>query len=118
MTDPRIATIALIAALLPACAPPARTVDDAELAAVTSLKHRYPDLISGFEIRPEETLIVSLDLQQYIEADDDRIAAMKHDTLAGWRAAWSAQHPHVHALLHVRFIDFIGRKVAEESTKS
>lgn len=118
MTDPRTATVALIAALLAACSPPGRNVDDAELAAVTPIKHRYPDLISGFEIRPQETLIVSLDLQQYIETDDARIAAMKHDTLASWRSAWIAQHPHARALLHVRFIDFIGRKVAEESTKT
>jgi hypothetical protein len=74
-------------------------------------------IVAGFEIRPQTTLIVSLDLQQYIETDDATIAAMKRDTLARWRAGWTAAHPHGHATLHVRFIDFIGRGIATESTK-
>jgi hypothetical protein len=109
-----------LAMLVAACSSPAphQGVEAAELASVASLKHQYPEVVMGFDIRPENTLIVSLDLQHYIEMDDDVVAAMKRKSLTRWRSAWSAAHPHVHALLQVRFIDFIGRKVAEESTKT
>jgi hypothetical protein len=109
---------ALLSALLAACSSPSpqQRAEDAELAAVTPLKQTYP-VLAGFEIRPETTLIVSLDLQKYIEMEDDEIAAMKRATLERWRSAWSAAHPHAHALLEVRFIDFIGRKVGTETAK-
>ncbi|MFZ0032453.1 MAG: hypothetical protein WBE77_11335 [Candidatus Cybelea sp.] len=109
---------ALLSALLAACSAPSpqQQAEDAELAAVTPLKQRYP-VLAGFEVRPATTLIVSLDLQQYIEMEDDEIAAMKRAAVERWRSAWSAAHPHAHAVLEVRFIDFIGRKVATETTK-
>jgi hypothetical protein len=118
MNAVRMVQNAALAALLAACSSPQQRADDAELAAVASLKQQYAGLVAGFDIRPQNTLIISLDLQQYIETDDDVIAAMKRDALARWRAAWSAEHPHAHAVLQVRFIDFIGRKVAQESTKT
>lgn len=119
MADLRAAAYAALAALLTACSArlPQDRIDDAELAAVAPLKHEYAGVVMGFDIRPQSTLIVSLDLQHYIETDDDVIAAMKRDALAQWRAAWTAAHPSAHAVLHVRFIDFIGRTVAQESAK-
>jgi hypothetical protein len=119
MAELRVYAFIALAAFLAACsaASPQERIDSAELAAVAPLKQQYSGLVMGFEIRPENTLIVSLDLQQYIETDDDVIAAMKRDALARWRAAWRAAHPHAHAVLTVRFIDFIGRKVAQETTK-
>lgn len=81
------------------------------------LKRHYSDVVMGFDVRPQSTLIVSVDLQQYIETDDDTIAAIRRDALARWRAAWIAAHPNQHGVLHVRFIDFIGRKVVTDSTK-
>jgi PBP1b-binding outer membrane lipoprotein LpoB len=119
MTDMRVARYAVLAVLLAACSAPApqQRVNDAELAAMATIKHQYGALVSGFEIRPQNTLIVSVDLQEYIESDDQTIAAMKRDTLARWRTAWLAAHPHAHDVLHVRFIDFIGRHVATETTR-
>lgn len=109
---------ALLSALLAACSSPSpqQRAVDAELTALASLKQKYP-VVAGLEIRPATTLIVSLDLQQYIEMEDDEIAEMKRATLERWRAAWIAAHPHEQALLEVRFIDFIGRQVATETTK-
>ena len=109
---------ALLSALVAGCSGPSpqQRAQDAELAAVTMLKQRYP-VIAGFDVRPATTLIVSLDLQQYIEMEDDEIAAMKRDALTRWRTAWSAAHPQAHSVLHVRFIDFIGRKVGTETTR-
>ncbi len=114
-----IALAVAAAALGAACGPSSHRQDRdaAELAAVAPLQRAYGGLVMGFDLRPKNTLVVSLDLQRYIETDDDTIAAMKRDALARWRSAWISAHPREHAVIHVRFIDFIGRKVAEESTK-
>jgi hypothetical protein len=110
---------AALAVLLGCSSPSPQAHDEAaELAAVAPLKQHYPDVVMGFDIKPATTLIVSLDLQHYIETDDETVAAMKREALAAWRSAYLAAHPHAHAILHVRFIDFIGRKVAEETTKT
>jgi hypothetical protein len=117
MTDLRLARAAVLAAMLAACSSPTHgDVGDAEIAAMAPLRHHYSDIVMGFDIHPPSTLIVSVDLQTYIETDDDTLAAMRRYALARWRAAWIASHPHAHATLQVRFIDFIGRKVATEST--
>lgn len=118
MTDLRLARHGLLAILLAACSSPAQrpTGDEAEIAAMAPVKHKYSDIVMGFDIRPASTLIVSVDLQNYIETDDDTLKAMRRDALTHWRASWIAAHPQAHATLHVRFIDFIGRKVATEST--
>jgi hypothetical protein len=117
MNELRLASVmALFVAACSAPAPKQQTAD-AEVAAMMPLKRQYSDVVMGFDVRPQTTLIVSVDLQQYIETDDETIAAIQRDALARWRAAWIAAHPHQHAVLRVRFIDFIGRKVATESTK-
>ena len=74
--------------------------------------------LRGYPVPPPETLIVSLDLQSYLDMDDDAVAAMQRTTLLRWRSAWKSGHPHAHEVLHVRFIDFIGRKVATLTTDS
>lgn len=109
---------ALTALVLAACSSPTpnQRVDEAEVAALAPLKQKYPDIVMGFDVKPQTTLIVSLDLQHYLDADDDTIAALKRDALVRWRAAWVAAHPRAHATLRVHFIDFIGRSVATEST--
>lgn len=118
MANLRVLPYAALAMLVAACSSPSprQRVVDSELADVTPLKQRYSGIVAGFEIRSPNTLTISLDLQSYIEADDDVIAAMKRDALRRWRAAWVAAHPHQHATIHVIFIDFIGRRVAHEST--
>ena len=117
MAEVRAFAYVVLVALLVSCAPTAApTQAEREIAAVSSLKRQYAGLVMGFDVRPADTLIVSLDLQTYIETDDQTLAAMKRDALARWRSAWTAAHPHQHAKLTVRFIDFIGRNVATEST--
>jgi hypothetical protein len=95
---------------------PTERAVSSEIAQVSALKHDYPGIVMGFDVRNDTTLIVSLDLQSFIGMDDDAADAMKRAVVASWRAAWSAAHPGAHATLHVRFIDFIGRKVAEQSS--
>ena len=119
MTGMRIVAYVAFAAVLAACSSPTpqQRVASAELNDLATLKHRYAGVVMGFELRPHNLLVVSLDLQSYIEMDDDSVAALKRDALASWRSAWAGEHPQAHAVLRVRFIDFIGRKVAEETTK-
>jgi hypothetical protein len=49
--------------LVAACSSPARQqrAEAAELANLASLKRQYPEVVMGFDIRPENTLVVSLD---------------------------------------------------------
>lgn len=119
MNELRFLRFAVLAALLSACSSPApqQRTTDAEIAAMAPLKHQYSGLVMGFDVRSPETLVVSVDLQQYIETDDDTLKAMQRNALARWRAAWMAAHPHGHATLHLRFIDFVGRTVATKTTK-
>ena len=117
MSDLRTLGAVVAALLLNACASPApHGLGDAELAAIAPLKQKYSGIVMGFDIKPATTLIVSLDLQAYTDADDSTVAALQHDSLARWRAVWLTAHPRKHAVLRVRFIDFIGRKVATEET--
>jgi hypothetical protein len=118
VTDVRYAASIALAALLACSGPtPEQRVRQAELDDLAQLKQHYPDVVMGFDVRRDDTLIVSLDLQHYIDMDDDAVAALKRDSLARWRYAWVAQHPHDHAVLKLRFIDFIGRNVADETTR-
>jgi hypothetical protein len=89
-----------------------------ELAQVSVLKRDFSGIVMGFDVRDDTTLIVSLDLQSYIGMDDDAAAAMQRTVVARWRDAWVAAHPGAHAMLQVRFIDFIGRKIAEQSIRA
>jgi hypothetical protein len=119
MADMRCVASIALAALLAACSGPTpqQRAQTAELHDLETLKRQYPGVISGFDLRSQDTLIVSIDLQRYIEMDDDAVIALKRDALEGWRTAWIAQHAGEHATLHLRLIDFIGRKVADEATK-
>src|SRR5215469_6516547 len=115
----RAALAALTLAAVAGCsAPPSpheRLVAN-ELDQMTPLKHTYTGVVMGFDVHGDTTLVASLDLQTYIGMDDDAAEAMRRAVVNRWRSAWSAAHPGAHATLHVRFIDFIGRKVAEESS--
>jgi len=118
VTDVRRLLNIALAATLAACGPtPQERVHAAELNDLAALKRQYPDVVMGFDLRHDDTLIISLDLQQYIAMDDDAIAALKRASLARWRSAWIAEHPHEHAVLQLHFIDFIGRRVADETTR-
>jgi hypothetical protein len=110
--------LAVVAALAAGCTSYAQkpSAEADEMAAMAPLKREYSDVVMGFDVHPASTLVISVDLQGYIDTDYDTLDAMRRNALARWRAAWVAAHPHAHATLHVRFIDFIGRKVATEST--
>ncbi len=107
-------------ALLAACASPSpqEAAQNQELAALTPLKQKYQDVVMGFDFKSNETLIVSLDLNNYNGMGDDDQDAMKKTIAAAWRKAWQEAHPGRHATIHLKLIDFIGRTVATETLKT
>jgi hypothetical protein len=114
MTGLRILLVGALAAVAACSAPsPQRNSGAAELNAVAPLKREYAGVVMGFDIPSPNTLIVSVDLQRYIGMDDDAVVAMQRHCLAVWKSAWEAAHPRAHGVVRLRFIDFIGRKVAE-----
>ncbi len=114
----RLVAAAWTICMIVACSQPSpqQRLDGAEIEALAPLKSRYAGIVMGFDVKPQTTLIVSIDLQAYIDADDDRLAAMRKEALVRWRSTWVARHPGARAVISVRFIDFIGRKIAQEST--
>ena len=116
----RLVVSGLLAATIAGCSSAPSAHDQtvaSEIAQMTTLKQTYPGIVMGFDVHADTTLVVSLDLQSYIGMDDDAAEAMRRSVGAHWRAAWTGAHPGAHATLHVRFIDFIGRKVAEQSLR-
>ncbi len=112
-----IAAVAI--ALLAACASPSpqEAAQKQELAALTPLKQEYRDVVMGFDFKPDETLIVSLDLNNYNGMGDDDQDAMKKTIAAAWRKAWQEAHPGRHATIHLRLMDFIGRTISTAEMK-
>ena len=113
----RLALLCVLSPVVACSAPSVReqTVST-ELASLEPLKKVYSGVLMGFDVRGDTTLLASLDLQGYIGTDDDTDAAMRRAVAEGWRRTWLQAHPNAHATLHVRFIDFTGRTIAEKTT--
>ncbi len=111
--------LALLVALA-ACAPQPSAQEQLtaqETAALAPLKAKYPDIVVAFA--PVGTrLDISIDANGYISTGDDAVAAFKTRASHDWRNAWIAAHPHQHALLTVRMVDFIGRTWLTEKVQA
>jgi len=88
------------------------------LETLTPLKQKYQDVVMGFDFKPKETLIVSLDLNNYNGMGDDDQDAMKKAIGATWRTAWQKAHPQQHTTIHLKLMDFIGRTIATQDVKT
>ena len=116
-----IAAVALLTAVTACSAPQSANerAQSAELAQLAPLKAKFPGVLTGFDIRGDTTLVVAVDVQAIIDSmEDSDEAGMKAVVLDKWRDAWRANHPHEHAKLTVRFIDYRGNKVFEGSTQA
>jgi hypothetical protein len=105
--------------LLTACSSPSpqEAAQNQELETLTPLKQKYQDVVMGFDFKPQETLVVSLDLQNYNGMGDNDQDAMKKVIASTWRKAWQDAHPGQHATIHLKLMDFIGRTVATQDVK-
>jgi hypothetical protein len=108
------------AVLLAACSSPSpqEAAQNQELATLAPLKQKYQDVVMGFDFKPGETLVVSLDLTNYNGMSDDDQAAMKKVVASTWRNAWQQAHPGQHATIHLKLSDFIGRTIGTQELKT
>ena len=118
MSAVRLALALLLA--LSACASqsPEEQAQTQELTALAPLKQTYNGVVMGFDFKPHDTLVVSLDLQNYNGMGDDDQDRMKKAILASWKSAWQQAHPGKHATIHTQIIDFIGRTIARQDTNT
>jgi hypothetical protein len=114
MSAMRIALALLLALTACSSQSPDERAQSQETAALASLKQKYPDVVMGFDFKPHDTLVVSLDLQNYDGMNDDDQDRMKKDILAAWRSAWQQTHPGEHATIRTQIIDFVGRTIARQ----
>ncbi len=111
MIRTRLLLFCLLALALASCssAPtPKEQIATTELAKLAPLKAKYPAIVTDFDITGTR-LDLSIDANGYIETGDDDVARFKVEAAKAWRSAWEAAHPHKHAMLTLRFIDFINR---------
>jgi len=106
--------------IVAACAPqptPQQRIDAKETAALRPLKDAYPDIVSAFNLYGTR-LDIAIDANGYISTGDNDVAKFKTLASRDWREAWASAHPHQHAVLTVRLVDFIGRTWATEHVKA
>ncbi|HEX8806803.1 MAG TPA: hypothetical protein VF741_07630 [Candidatus Aquilonibacter sp.] len=115
------AGIALLLALAAACSPqptPQQQVDAQETAALQPLKTQYPDIVVAFDMKGATQLDISIDANGYISTGDNDVDKFKALAIRDWRSAWIAAHPHEHATLTLRLVDFMGRTWATEHAQA
>jgi hypothetical protein len=115
------AGIALLLLLAGGCAPQPSAqeqIDARETTALAPLKAAYPDIVVAFNMKGTTQLDIAIDANGFISTGDDDVDRFKARASRDWRAAWSQAHPHQHALLTVRLVDFIGRTWATEHVRA
>jgi hypothetical protein len=113
--------IALVLILGASCAPQPTAqerIDAQETASLAQLKKAYPDIVVAFDMKGATQLDVSIDANGYISTGDNDVDKFKKVALDDWRSAWTAAHPHEHAKLTLRLVDFMGRTWATEHVQT
>lgn len=108
-------------ALLCGCSAPTSSgagdaVTNREQQAVSDLKTRYKDVVTGTDVQ-NQTLAVYVDVNNIYSMDEDAEAAMKAQALREWKRVWSAAHPHRHASLRLSMRDYYGKEIYSASTR-
>jgi hypothetical protein len=115
------AGIALVLILGAACAPaqtPQQQIDAQETAALQPLKTQYPDIVIAFNMKGATQLDIAIDANGYISTGDDVLDKFRALAIRDWRDAWVAAHPHEHAALTLRMVDFMGRTWVTEHAQA
>jgi hypothetical protein len=92
-------------------------VESTEQAALAPLKTKYPDIVTAFDITGNR-LDLAIDANAYLQTGDDEIGVFKTDATNAWRSAWIKAHPHQHAALTIRLMDFMNRVWGTEHTRA
>jgi hypothetical protein len=118
MTIWRRTAVLFLIALVACSAPTAQQKRHArERLLLNPIEVKYNGIITGFDFQGA-LVDVSVDLEQLQSMDVDREDRMKAEMLRRWRTTWIATHPHRHATVTVRFIDFRGNEESQESTRA
>jgi hypothetical protein len=112
---------ALLVGLSAGCAPQLtaqQQIDAQETTSLAPLKKAYPDIVVAFNMKGTTQLDIAIDANGYISTGDDDVDKFKALASRDWRVAWSQAHPHQHAVLTVRLVDFMGRIWATEHVQA
>jgi hypothetical protein len=111
--------ISIGAIALAACSTPSQQeqIQATELKQLAPLRTEFNGVVMGFDFKGDTTLLVSIDIQNWIGLDDDAAANAKRQIVKQAQAAWIAAHPNQQATVTVRLIDFIGRTIYQETAK-
>jgi hypothetical protein len=115
------AGLALVLILGTACAPQPTAqeqIDAQETTSLAPLKKAYPDIVVAFNMKGPTQLDIAIDANGYISTGDNDVDKFKALAAEDWRTAWADAHPHQHALLTLRLVDFMGRTWATEHVKA
>ena len=96
---------------------PQEQIETTERAAMQPLKAHYPGVVMGFDFHGT-TADVSVDLNEEIQMDDTKEDAMRAEAVRDWREAWMRAHPHEHAHLLLRILDFRGNVSWKSATST
>ena len=114
----RLGALAALACALAGCAqkpaPASDPVAAKEQSALAVLKTKYPNVITGVDVKGR-TRIVYVEPNAMYSMDEDSEAAMKAQALGRWKMAWTSTHPHEHGTLHLIVSDYFGRKLFTSS---
>lgn len=116
----RIILALLLLAGVASCAQqptPAERIESTEQASLAPLKAKYPDIVTAFDITGNR-LDLAIDANGYIQTGDDEVDRFKSDAASAWRTAWMKAHPHQHAMLTLRLMDFMNRVWATEHVRA
>lgn len=115
----RLGALAALACALAGCAqkpaPASDPVAAKEQSALAVLKTKYPNVITGVDVKGR-TLIVYVEPNAMYSMDEDSEAAMKAEALERWKKAWTSAHPHEHGVLRMVVNDYFGRELSKSST--
>jgi len=80
------------------------------------LKKRYPDIVTGTDIKGN-TLMIYVDVDKLYSMDEDSENAMRADLLKSWKAIWSAAHRGEHATVRISLRDYYGSQVLSDAAR-
>lgn len=98
----------MLAASCASAPTPQERVQATETAALAPLKTKYSDIVTAFNIKGAR-LDIAIDANAYDSTGDSVLAQFRSDAADAWKTAWMKAHPHAHAALTVRLLDFMNR---------
>ncbi|HZZ64564.1 MAG TPA: hypothetical protein VFE17_03630 [Candidatus Baltobacteraceae bacterium] len=81
-----------------------------------ALKKRYPDIVTGTDVKGS-TLMIYVDVDKLYSMDEDSENAMRAQLLKSWKGIWSAAHRGEHATVRTSLRDYYGSQVLSDAAR-